>query len=143
MIYIASLEHKDRLALYAQELLDGLIPILKRLDPSQLSPSSCVVVEEQKRRGFIINLRVIPSVENVPSLGLRAYPDQCILDYADSEQIEAHSIPPDWKYLVSRVLAETERYLNGITVIEHYDRSHKLVGKVYYFGIDTKTTKNR
>ena len=141
MIDIVSLRQRNNLAPYAQELLSGLIPILKRLDASQLSPSSIVVVEEQKR-GFVLKLEIIASVENVPSLGLRAYPDQCILGFADSEQIEAHNIPPEWQYLVGRILTEIERYLNGITVVERYNRNHKLVGKIYFYGVDAEDNKD-
>ena len=141
MINVTSLEHTDSLAPYAQELLDGLIPILERLDITQLSSKSYIAVENQKG-GFVLRLEIIPGTEEIPLLDLWAGPDQCILGYADSEQIEAHGIPFDWKTLVSHVIVETERYLNGVTVIENYNRNRKLIKKAYFYGVDTENNRD-
>jgi len=141
MIDIASLEHIYDLAPYAQELLRRLTPLLRRLDTDQLSASSFILIEKQGKN-FVLVLEVNPSNKDVPSLGLRAYPKQCFLDLADSEYLEAHRIPPDWQELVDQVISETERYLNGVTIIERYDRNHKLIGKTYFYGIDTENDKS-
>ena len=140
MVDLALLKYKNGLAPYAQELLGRLIPTLRRLDIDQLSASSSLAVEEQ-RDGFVLTLEVNPSDENIPSLGLRAYPNQCFLDLADSEYLEAHGVPPDWQELVDQVITAAERYLNGVTILEQYNRNHKLIGKAYFYGIDTENDK--
>ena len=141
MIEIASVKHKDHLAPYAQELLDGLIPLLRRLNTDQLSPTSFVAVEEHKE-DFVLRLEVTPSIEDIPSLDLWASRDQCILSFAESEQIEAHGLRSEGQELVESILTAIERYLDGITVVERYNKNGKLLGKEYFYGVDMEYDKD-
>ena len=136
-----SIKFKDRLSPYAQVLLEGLIPILKRLNFNDLSANSSIEVEEHKG-DYILHLEVIPSNSAIPPLGLLATQDHCILSFAESEQIESHRISTKWEDLVCQVLALTEQYLNGITVIERYNKNHELVVKEYFYGLDTEGNKD-
>jgi hypothetical protein len=129
------LQDKDKLAPYAQEILEGVIPLLERLDSDKLAPNSFVLIGKE-RDGFVLLLNIVPNNKDIPLLNLYATFDQCILGFADSEQVEAHSIPNEYQGLVSIILATTERYFNGITIIEHYNKNHKMVKKEYFYGID-------
>ena len=141
LVDIDALVYRNGLPPYAQELFRRLIPILKRLDPNQLSERSFIAVEEQRKESILV-LKVDPSDENIPFLVLRAYPDHCYLGLADSEYLEAHRIPSDWQELVNQVISETEKYLSGVTIVERYNHKNKLIGKTYFYGIDSENDKS-
>ncbi len=136
------LKHKEQLAPYAQHLVEGLVPILGRLDETKLGPTSSVEIK-QERRGWILELQIHAADPEIPFLTLIASRGQCILGFADSEQIECHSDPDAAQDLVPMVLRAIAAYFNGITIVEHSNKNGRVVRKEYFFGIEGETPANR
>jgi hypothetical protein len=84
-------------------------------------------------------LEIVSTDTNIPSLYLVASNQECILAFAEGEQIECHGKPERDDALVDIVVKTTERFLEGITVLESYNRQEKLIRKEFFFGIDTES----
>lgn len=61
-----------------------------------------------------------------------------MLGFGGGEQIECHSNPERDETLADMVVTSIERYLDGITVIESYNKNGKLIRKQCFFGIDAE-----
>jgi hypothetical protein len=142
MLDASILENKDELAPYARRLVEGLGPLLGRFDETKLSAKSSVEIR-QERRGWMLELRIDAADPDIPFLNLIASNGQCILGYADSEQIECHSDPDADQDLIPMVLDAIAAYLNGITIVEHYNKNDRLVKKEYLFGIEGEAPSKR
>ncbi len=140
MINIASLSNEQNLSAYRLNLLNQLRPTLERLDVAKLDDKSTIEISEENG-DWVLRLAIISTDVSIPPLFLIASNQQCNLGFADGEQIECHNNPEGDRALVDMVVKLTERYLDGITVLEYYNRYEKLVRKECYFGIDTETDK--
>lgn len=91
---------------------------------------------KRQRGGWVLELLIDAHDPDIPFLSLRACKGQCIVGYADSEQIECHTDPDGNKGLVPMALEAITAYLDGVTVMEHYNKNDRLVKKEYFFGIE-------
>jgi hypothetical protein len=137
MFDAADLKHKEQLPSYALRLIDGLAGVLARLDATKVGATSSFEIRRE-RREWVLELQIDPVDPNIPFLWLRASETQCTLGFADGEQIECHSDPNAAQGLVPMVLEAITAYLEGITIVEHYNND-RVVKKEYFFGIEGKS----
>jgi hypothetical protein len=131
-------ESINKLCPYAQRLLEELRPLIENLDPLKISDGSKIEIVPLKN-DWSLHIFIEPKDKNISALDVYASKSQCILGYAESEQIEDHTDPAsDADSLIKQVVDYTAKYLNGVTVIEYYNRKNKLFMKKYYYGIDTE-----
>lgn len=136
-------EDVNKLCPYTQRLFKELQPILENLDPAKLSEESKIEITSIKK-DWSLYILIEPKDKNVSGLDIYASKSQCILGYADAEQIECHWNPaPDADYLIKEIVDHTSKYLNGVTIIEYYNKKGKLFMKRYYYGIDTENDKDK
>ena len=131
----ASLKNREHLPPYVQRLLEGLLPVLARLDKAKLNAKSSVEVKNEQR-GWMLELQIDAADPDIPGVSLTASREQCIVGFAESEQIECHSDPEAARDLVPMALAAITAYLNGITIRAHYNKNDRLVKKEFFFGIE-------
>lgn len=131
-------ESVSKLCPYAQRLIEELRPIIENLDPVKVGDGSRIEISPLKD-DWSLHISIEPINNSISALDIYASKSQCILGYAESEQIECHTDPAsDADSLIKMVVDHTAKYLNGVTVIEYYNRKNKLFMKKYYYGIDTE-----
>ena len=126
-----------RLSPYQQELEERLQSVLDRLDRGQVTADSGLRIEREGRH-WVLRLSVEARDDRIPGLNLYASPNQCILGFAQSEQLECHSQPGAVDNLIDEVVKLTERYLAGVTVIEHRDSRGRDIRKDFFFGLSSE-----
>ncbi len=136
-------EYINKLSPYRKRLFHELRPLLEKIVPNKITPESSIDIKQSKK-DWILSVTLIPVNKNIPSLDLFASKNQCILYFVEHEDIECHRNPEaDADYLVKEVISRMQKYLMGITIIEHYDKKNKLLRKEFYFGIDTEGIKEK
>ena len=135
-------ESISRLCPYAQRLIEELRPLIENLDPLKTSNGSKIEISPLKD-DWALHILIEPINNSISALDIYASKSQCILGYAESEQIECHQDPGSDADLIKQVVDHTKKYLNGLTVIEYYNRRNKLFMKKYYYGIDTKNDSDK
>jgi hypothetical protein len=131
-------ESISKLSPFAQRLIQELRPLIESLDPSKIGNGSKIEISPLKD-DWSLNILIEPKDSKISPLDIYASKSQCILGYAESEQIECHTDPAsDSDSLIRQVVNHTAKYLNGVTVIGYYNRKNKLFMKKYYYGIDTE-----
>ncbi|HVN76738.1 MAG TPA: hypothetical protein VMT19_10510 [Thermoanaerobaculaceae bacterium] len=123
-----------RLVPYQEELLRRLEPLVARLDPSKITAESGLTTE-WGRKVWEVSLVVEARDARIPGLYLSAGPTWCVLEFAQSEQVEYHSDPGSVKGLVERVVGLIERYLSAVTLVQHKDRRGRVLRIDYSFGV--------
>lgn len=136
------LKNKVHLSPYAQRLVEGLLPLLERIDSEKIDAKSAFEIT-RGRDGWVLHIFINSIDPDIPFLDLFASKGQCILGFAESEQIESHSAPDKDKDLVAQVLEAIAAYLNGITILEHYNKNNRVVKKEYFFGMDSESQRER
>jgi len=132
-----------KLCPYAQRLIEELRPLIENLDPLKISDGSKIEISPLKG-DWSLYILIEPKNNNISALDIYASKSQCILGYAESDQIECHTDPAsDADSLIKEIVDHTIKYLNGVTVIEYYNRKNKLFMKKYYYGIDTENHGNK
>lgn len=142
MLDISSLGNTQDLPSYVQVLLNQLHPILEKLDESKLDDTSKIEIKKQKS-GWYVHLTIVPVEKNVPSISLFASEGQCIFDFAGGEQIECHTNSGKDETLVDMVVKATKECLEGITILDSYNRFGKLIHKECFLGVVADSGKNR
>ena len=135
-------ESVSKLCPYAQRLIEELRPLIENLDPSKIGDGSKVEISPLKD-DWSLHISIEPINNSISGLDIYASKSQCILGYAESEQIECHRDPASDADLIKQVVDHTNKYLNGVTVIEYYNRKNKLFMKKYYYGIDTENDRSK
>lgn len=131
-------ESIGKLCPYAQRLLEELRPLIKNLDPLKIGDGSKIDISPLKN-DWSLHILIEPKDKNISALDIYASKSQCILGYAEAEQIECHTDPAaDADSLIKEIVDHTTKYLNGVTVVQYYNRKNKLFIKKYYYGIDTE-----
>ena len=136
-------ESVSKLCPYAQKLFEELRPLIENLDPLKISDGSKIEISPLKD-DWSLYILIEPKDKNISALDIYASKSQCILGYAEAEQIECHKDPAsDADSLIKEVVNHTTKYLNGVTVIEYYNKKNKLFMKKYYYGIDTENESDK
>lgn len=126
----------------AQRLFEELRPLIENLDPLKIGDGSKIEIFPLKD-DWSLHIWIEPVGNIISGLDIYASKSQCILGYAESEQIECHTDPASVTDLVKQVVDETNKYLNGVTVIEYFNRKNKLFMKKYYYSIDTENDRSK
>jgi hypothetical protein len=121
-----------RLTCYQQQLVDRLQPLVARLDRAKVTAESGLRIEKQGN-SWDVRLLVEARDERIPGLNLTAAQSYCVLGFAQSEQVECHSDPSSSRGLVDQVVELTERYLSGVTVVQHQDKRGRVIRIQYSF----------
>ena len=132
----------SKLCPYAQRLFEELRPLLENLDSLKIGDGSKIEISPLKDE-WSLHIWIEPVNNIISGLDIYASKSQCILGYAESEQIECHTDPASDADLLKQVVDHTNKYLNGLTVIEYYNRKNKLFMKKYYYGIDTENDRSK
>jgi hypothetical protein len=139
----AKQEDINNLCPYAQRLFKELKPILGNIDPMKISEESKIEISPIKK-DWLLHISIEPKDRNVPGLHIEASKSEFILTYAGGCQLEDHSNPAsDADYLIKESVDNTARYLNGVTIVQYYNRKGKSFMKKYYYGINTENDKDK
>jgi len=133
----------NKLCPYVQRLFQELRPLIENLDPSKIGDESKIEISPLKN-DWSLNILIKPKEKNISALDIYASKAQCILGYAEAEQIECHKDPAsNADSLIKAVVSHTATYLNGVTVVEYYNKKNNLFMKRYYYGIDTENESDK
>ncbi len=128
---------------YIKNIYNGLKPILEKFDVNKLDDRSKIEILKQDDEGSL-HIDLIPQNKDVFGLNLHASASQCILGYCYSEQLECHSNPEkSADFIKAEILSAFEKYLDGVTVIQHYNQRGKLFKSLNYWGIDTENQSDK
>jgi hypothetical protein len=128
---------------YAKSMYSGLKPILEKFDPNKLDVQSKIEILKQAEEGTL-HIDLVPLNKDVFGLNLYASASQCILGYCYSEQLECHTNPEEnADYLKTEIISAFEKYLQGVTVIHHYNQSGKIFKSLNYWGLDTENQEHK
>ena len=143
MFDVANLENENHLSPYRRSLLEALRPVLEKVDLEKLDTESKVEIRKEKD-DWTLQVKIIPADSYIPPLSLFASRHRCSLVFAEAEQIECNIDPEGvWdEHLVGMILEAAEKYLNGTTILEHYNKNGKLIKKEYFFGITSEPHKD-
>lgn len=132
--------YKDSVHTFLYALAVKIKPLLCSVDEEKLSTTSRFNLDLDKQE---LNVFIEAENMNIPFICLFASTKQYILGYADSEQIENHALEKsrDINDEVNILYEHIERYLNGITIIEHFNKKNILIRKEYFWGLDTRKEK--
>ena len=133
---------QPQLSGYQRHLLERLQPLLDRLDQERVTKSSGLRIQTAGNK-WTLEVTVEARSEPFPGLYLFATQEQCILSFADSEILECHRDPGSAEDLVDEVIALTERYLSGATILEHYNRKGNVVRTDYFYDMDSEADPRR
>jgi hypothetical protein len=121
-----SSEDLARLPAYVHALIRGLRPLFAKIDTDLLDDESRIIVVPLEKNPFL-DIVVRPKDKTIPGLNIFASHGRCCLGLFQSEYIEANSYPD--MDTVERVLQASQRYLEGITIVEHYTKRNHLIRK--------------
>ena len=128
---------------YAKGIYNGLKPILEKFDLNKLDAESKVEILKEDGKGTL-HIDLIPLKKDVFSINLYASASQCILGYCNAEQLECHThTEENAEFLKTEILQAFEKYLQGVTVIHHYNQGGKVIKSLNYWGLDTEDQEDK
>ena len=142
----SKIENFNKLTGYQIELFNQLKPILIQIDNSLISEESNIKVFNNAGE-WILEISIIPNVpkelKSYSLLNIFASKSQFILALAGGEYLECHH---DAEYEISRdiesIMNYIKKYLNGITILEYYNKRNKILKREYFWG-DEVDEKNK
>ena len=133
-----SMDDVKILSPYAKNIYGSLKPILEKFDVNKLDYSSKIEILKQDGKGTLL-IDLIPLNKEIFGINLFASASQCILGYCYSEQLECHTNPEGSADLIkTEIMSVFEKYLQGVTVIHHYNQRGKIFKSLNYWGLDTE-----
>lgn len=135
-------EDLNKLPSYAIKLYEALKPVLEKIEPNKINKEkSCIKIMPDGKQYFLM-IVIAPIDKRVSQFDIFASKGQFILGLAESEYIEDQCNPgKDPEGVIKQAVSLVDRYINGITVLVHYDKRNIGFKKEYYWGIDTKPKK--
>jgi len=138
------LEKLSNLPSYVQRLFEALKPALAQINLNKINREKSKIDIEKNGRKWTFVINIYAKDERIPPLTLFASKKQCILGLAEHEEIECHTISQkDEDGVIKEVVLAAEKYLKGITILEHYDKNNKVFKKTFYYGLDTEGMKEQ
>lgn len=128
---------------YVKSIYKDLKPIMEKFDLNKLDDRSKIEILRQDDTGAL-HIDLIPLNKDVFGLNLYASASQCILGYCYSEQLECHGNPQERvDFFKKEILSAFEKYLQGVTVIHHYNQRGKIFKSLHYWGIHSENQQEK
>ena len=138
-----SMDDLEILCPYAKSIYNSLKPILEKFDLNKLDEESKIEILKEDGKGTL-HIDLVPLNKDIFCLNLYASASQCILGFCYLEQLECHTSPEECAdYLKTEILSAFEKYLNGVTVIHHYNKRGKIIKSMNYWGLDTENQEDK
>jgi hypothetical protein len=135
-------EDVSKLPAYVIKLFEALKPVLEKIDPDKIDKEESYIKIEPDGKQYRLTIVIDPKDKRVSQFDISACKGYFILGLAESEYMEDHSSPEkEAEELIKQVVSVVDRYISGITVVEHYDKRNIEFKKEYYWGVDSQPKK--
>ena len=118
----------------ANQIFKGIRPLFEQIALDKVDVSKSVITLKDK--GFNICLTVIDR---------EYFPIKIELDWHSTGLFWVEDVPLDNdNYIeVDEFILMVKNFLNGLTIVEYYDRKNRLIKKKIYHGIDTENNESK